>query len=155
MALAWILATACACRVSTADHPLVRAYLGAEPVTPTWRTDITPPVPTWSAEVELGGVAVTVSASGCIGGRFVARYSDERDARSVFTPGDYVYPAELRVARREHVVYGRASGPAGGIWSVTKVFAYDLDRRRLLASAEVDPAVLPPSAEPLAPQPER
>ena len=50
-------------------------------------------------------------------------------------------------------VYGMASGLAGGIKSTTKIFGYDLVGRRLLDASDVDPAILPPTAEPLEPRP--
>jgi hypothetical protein len=141
---------------STGKHsaapPLVRAYLGADPVTPIWNPEITPAELMWSKQIDLAGVTVTVSARCCVGQGFVAMYSDETSARLMFAPGDYVYPRELRVAIRERVAYGRASGLAGGVAQVTKVFAYDLERRHLLDSAEVDPALLPPAREPASPR---
>lgn len=137
------------------DHPLVRAYLGAEPVTPTWNPDIHPAEPMWNRQIGLGRVTVVVSARCCVGGRFVAQYSDESTPRVMFTPGDYVYPSEVRVASRGHVVYGRASGLAGGITQTTKIFAFDLDGRRLIEWLEVAPRLLPPVAEPLSPRPGR
>ena len=124
-------------------------------MSPVWNPDISPPEPMWSQRIELPGVSVTVAARCCVGQGFVARYSDESSPRTMFTPGDYVYPTELRVALREHVVYGRASGVAGGITMVTRIFAYDLDRRRLLESREVAPALLPPVREPASPRPLR
>ena len=75
--------------------------------------------------------------------------------RTVFTPGDYVYPNELRVSSRDHVVYGRASGLAGGITQTTKIFAYDLDAPGLVESAEVAPHLLPPAREAVSPRPGR
>lgn len=135
-------------KLEGADHPLVWAYLRAETVTPTWNPGISPAEPMWSRKIELAGVSVTVSARCCVGQGVVAWYSDESKPRTMFTPGDYIYPTELRIALNEHVVYGRASGAAGGIKQVTKIFAYDLDRRRLLQSVEVDPQVLPPVREP-------
>lgn len=141
--------------MKSADHPLVRAYLGAEPITPTWNPDIKPAEPIWNRRIDLGAVSVTVSAQCCVGGRFLAHYSDESSARVVFTPGDYVYPRELRFASHEHLVYGRATGLAGGITETTRIFAYDLDGRRLLESVEVDPRLLPPAREPLSPRPGR
>jgi len=146
---------ASSCTVKNADNPLVRAYLGAEPVTPTWNPNITPAEPMWNRLIDLGRVSVAVSARCCVGGRFVARYSDELSPRIMFTPGDYVYPSELRVASRDHVVYGRASGLAGGITKTTKIFAYDLDARGLVESVEVAPRLLPPMREPLSPRPGR
>lgn len=143
------------CKVKDPDHPLVRAYLSAEPVTPVWNPDISPPEPMWTQKIELPGASVTVSAQCCVGQGFVARFSGESSPRKVFTPGDYVYPTELRVAPREHVVYGRASGLAGGMRNVTKIFAYDLDRRRLVESVEIDPGLLPPVREPASPRPVR
>lgn len=155
-ALVLVLAgAASSCPVKSADHSLVRAYSSAEPITPTWNPDIKPPEPMWNREIDLGGVSVKVSARCCVGGRFAAQYSDEPSTRIVFTPGDYVYPSELRVAPPNHVVYGRASGLAGGITQTTKIFAYDLKGRRLLDSAEVDPRLLPPVQEPLSPRPSR
>jgi hypothetical protein len=59
------------------------------------------------------------------------------------------------MAPHAHVVYGRASGLAGGITETTKLFAYDLDGRRLLDSVEVDPGLLPPVRKPLSPRPSR
>jgi hypothetical protein len=143
------------CTVRDADNPLVRAYLGAEPVTPTWNPDIHPAEPMWNRQFDLGPVAALVSARCCVGGRFVAQYSDEPGPRIMFAPGDYVYPSELRVPPRGHVVYGRATGLAGGLTETTKIFAYDLDARRPVESLEVAPRLLSPVREPLSPRPGR
>lgn len=140
------------CAVKSPDHPLVHAYLAADLVVPTWNPEIHPAEPMSSRTIALKGASVTVTARCCVGQVFVAQYSDEASPRTIFAPGDYVYPRELRVASREHVVFGRASGLAGGMTEVTKIFAYDLDRRRLLDSLEVAPALLPPPREPDAPR---
>lgn len=139
--------------VKSPEPPLVKAYTAAEPVTPTWNPDISPREPVWNARVDLGTVSVTVSARCCVGGRFVAQYSDERDVRAVFQPGDYVYPRALRLDRQGRRVYGMASGLAAGINNTTRIFGYDLAARRLLDAVEVDPAILPPVTEPLEPRP--
>jgi hypothetical protein len=154
IAAALVIGSAAASRaIENADHPLVRAYLRAEPVTPAWNPDIHPAEPMWSRQIDLGRVAVIVSARCCVGGRFVAQYSDEPMPRVMFTPGDYVYPSELRVASRDRVVYGRATGLAGGITETTKIFAYDLAARRLIESVEVAPRLLPPVQAPPSPRP--
>jgi hypothetical protein len=148
-----VLVAGGACTVKDPDNPLVRAYLGAEPITPTWNPKIHPSEPMWNRQIDLGRVAVTVSAWCCVGGRFEAQYSDEPSPRIMFTPGDYVYPSELRVSSRGHVVYGRANGLAGGITETTKIFSYDLDARRLVESFEVAPRLLPPMQAPPSPRP--
>jgi hypothetical protein len=147
-----VLLATCA-TVKTPEHSLVKAYTAAEPVTPTWNPDITPTEPMWNARVDLGTVSVTVLARCCVGGRFVAQYSDERDLRVVFQPGDYVYPRALRLDRRGKRIYGMASGLAAGINNTTKIFGYDLAARRLLDAVEVEPHILPPAMEPLEPRP--
>lgn len=149
------LATLAACVVTNPEHPLVKAYFAAEPVTPTWNPEISPAEPTWNANMDIGAVSVTISARCCVGGRFSAKYADERDSRVMFQPGDYLYPRALRVDRRTSRVYGVASGLAGGIKSTTKIFGYDLAARRLVEAVEVDPSVLPPAAAPMEPRPPR
>jgi hypothetical protein len=148
-----VAGAAASCTIKNADHPLVQAYLGAEPVTPAWNPDIHPAEPMWNRQIDLGRTAVTVAARCCVGGRFVAQYSDESTPRVMFTPGDYVYPTELRVASRGHVLYGRASGLAGGITETTKIFSYDFDARRLVEAVEVAPRLLPPVKAPPSPRP--
>lgn len=158
IAAAVFLLVGCAtasCTIRNPDHPLVRAYLSAQPITPTWNPDIHPAEPMWNRQIDLGRATVTVSASCCVGGRFVAQYSDEPTRRILFTPGDYVYPSELRVGVRNRVVYGRASGLAGGLLETTKIFAYDLDARRLVGSIRVAPRLLPPVREPPSRRPGR
>jgi hypothetical protein len=143
------------CAVSNPEHPLVKAYSAAEAVTPTWNPEISPAEPMWNAKMDIGPVSVTISARCCVGGRFSALYSDERDARVIFQPGDYVYPRALRIDRRTSRVYGMASGLASGIKSTTKIFGYDLAARRLVEAVEVDPGVVPPAAGPMEPRPTR
>ncbi len=146
-----VAGAAAACTVKNGEHPLVRAFRAAEPVTPVWNPDISPPELMWTQRVELTRGAVTVSARCCVGEGFVAQFPDEASPRTVFMPGDYVYPSELRVG--EHVVYGRASGKAGGITNVTRIFAYDLNRRAMVETIEVEAGLLPPARAPASPRP--
>jgi len=143
------------CHAKKAEPNLVESFLDSNPIAPEWNPEISPAEPMWNWRTDLGRVVVSVAARCCVGGRFTAKYSDEPEARIMFLPGDYVYPTELRVARGAHIVYGRASGYAGGTTVVARIFAFDLERRLLIGSQSVDPGVLPPEVRPLGPRPTR
>jgi hypothetical protein len=144
-----------ACHAKNAEPTMVESFLDADPIAPEWNPEISPAEPMWNRRIDLGRVVVSVAARCCVGGRFTAKYSDEPETRIMFLPGDYVYPTELRVARGAHIVYGRASGYAGGTTVVTRIFAFDLERRLLIGSQSVDPRVLPPEVRPLGLRPTR
>jgi hypothetical protein len=151
---ATLSAASIACAVTDPDHPVVKSYLGAEPVTPSWSTKIRPSEPEWSSTVKLErGPTVTFTAWCCIGGRFEAQYSDEKRPRKMGVPGDYVYPEELRIDGGTLRAYGMASGLAGGISQKTVIFEFDIRRRATVAEVEVDRRILPAARKPEGPRP--
>jgi hypothetical protein len=151
---AWLRAGGGGPGTSDPNHPVVKSYLVATVVTPTWNPNISPSEPMWDLTLEPGnGQTVTVTAACCIGGRFLAKYGDETQPRIVGQPGDYVYPTELRVNRETRRVYGMARGLAGGIWHKTVIFEFDLVRRQQIGRVEVDDKILPPAVQPEGPKP--
>lgn len=144
--------SASACRPAGPDHPLVRAYLAAEVVAPSWNPAIRPREPMWRHEVRLaGGTAVVLEGACCVGGRFTARYADEPSPRIMASGGDYVYPQELRLDAAGGRAFARAGGAEAGLRRVTVLFEYDLERREPVARVEVDAGVLPEARRPEGP----
>jgi hypothetical protein len=152
--LAVLVAGGGGCTVTDPSHPVVKSYLAAEVLTPTWSHSIRPSEPAWSHILDVGsGVTATVTAACCVGGRFRAQYSDEKEPRIIGIPGDYLYPRELRLDRIALRVYGMASGLAGGIYLKTVIFEFDLARRKAVAEVDVDLKILPAVREPEGPKP--
>jgi len=79
-----------------------------------------------------------------VSGNVVIRYLPDGPELTAVRPGDYIYPSDVRVDEARGVLYVKARGLAAGIWQETWLYEYDLQRRRELARALVDPSVLPP-----------
>jgi hypothetical protein len=153
-ALLVILGAGSGCAITDPSHPVVRAYLAAEVVAPTWNSNIHPSEPGWSTTLDIpSGVTVTLTARCCVGGRFRAKYSDELESRNVGNPGDYVYPLEMRMDRKTLHAFGMASGLAGGVSEKTVIFQYDLTRRQAIGQVEVSRKILPEPRKPDGPRP--
>ena len=77
-------------------------------------------------------------------GRITLQY--EADGREVVAvdAGDYIYPDDVRLNEGRDRLYVKASGLAGGIWHETRLYEYDLVKRRQVRKTRVHPDVIPP-----------
>jgi hypothetical protein len=78
-----------------------------------------------------------------VGGTIQIRYGPEADLVAV-SPGDDIYPTDVRTDSARTHLYVKAQGLAGGISEQTWLYDYDLQQRRQVARLLVDPRGLPP-----------
>ena len=99
---------------------------------------------TWDATLTLtDGSKVVVSGGQLPGGRITVRYLATGRELEAANAGDYVYPSDVRLDPQNNHLYVKASGLAGGIWSETWLFEYDLRGQRLVARRKVVNDALP------------
>lgn len=130
--------TATFCTVSRTRNALVRAYLEAEPVTPIWNVEVHPAEPMWNRQIDVGHLAVTVSARCCVGGNFVAQYSDEPGPRVMFTPGDYVLRLRPRRSPPPRII-GRCPASSAARAGAARLATGSLGERTLQAKRSASP----------------
>ena len=78
------------------------------------------------------------------GGQIDLKYIPDGQEIVAADPGDYIYPADVRVDHARERLFIKASGaPAALGGPQTWLFEYDVARRRQTARVRVDPTVLP------------
>jgi len=141
-------------RITSPDHPTVKAFNASKSLIPVWSKNVQPPVHEWNEVLNVGEkLTLRVSALQTVGGKFYGQYSDEQESRLIGNPGDYVYPCALRFDAANSRVFGVASGLAAGIQQATILFEFDTRSRQLIHTYHVDPKLLPPEPAPLAKAP--
>jgi hypothetical protein len=122
---------------------LIDAYTAAACVEPT-SADGVPPTRNWdSALTVAGGPKARVQGGQYPGGGIAIRYEHSGWIKAV-QPGDYIYPADVRLNDRHDRLYVKASGFAAGIWNQTWLYEYDLVKRTAVRKHRVHPDALPP-----------
>ena len=102
----------------------------------------------WDETFDLGsGVSVRIDAACSVGGGVGGRYSDEPTPRTLASPGDDVYPCDLRIDWMQMRLYVRAQGLSSGFFERTELYEYDLQARRSPRQAVVEPTILPPQCD--------
>ena len=138
--------------VSTKENKVVKAFLAARSIEPNWNPSIYPPVHNWDQSLNLhNGLSFSIKAYQCVGGKFEGRYSDEPDFKIIATPGDYIYPCDIRIDNDSKYLFCKASGWAAGIFQETIIFQFDLQKRKIFQRVIVDPRILPEDPKPLTP----
>ena len=137
-----VVATGCA--VPKRQHRLIDHYAAAACVALSTTPTVRPPVREWDAMVRTSrGQALRLSGAQAVSGRIVAR-DETGTVHVVADAGDYVYPDDVRADAETDRVFVKASGLAGGLFSETWLFEYDLRNFRQVGKIRVDPTVLPP-----------
>ena len=133
------------CQRALRSGTLIDHYRGAGCVQPNIAKGVTPPTRGWDATITVpGGLTIRIMAANMVSGNVGIRYLPDGPELTAVRPGDYIYPSDVRVDEARGVLYVKARGLAAGIWQETWLYEYDLQRRRELARALVDPSVLPP-----------
>jgi hypothetical protein len=140
--------------VSSPDDPIIKAFINAHSLVPTWNARIYPPVVSWDQKVDLGcGLTFVVLADEFVEGRFEAKLPNESTTRTMVIPGDYVYPCAIRINHDSKRMYFKASGLVGGLYPETRIYEYDPLKWQLVSMIVVDQKILPQDPQPLEPRP--
>jgi len=95
--------------------------------------------PKWRNEIHLNnGLQVRIEGFGFVGGEVVAIYGDDNKSRLVAHPGDYVYPSEIRIDPSRQRLYVLANGFAAGIWKETRLYEFDLVKRKQISFSHIN-----------------
>lgn len=98
----------------------------------------------WNADLTLwNGSKVVVQAAAMPGGIVTVTHPSTGERFVAAAAGDYVYPDDIRIDRQTDRLYIIASGLAGGLWSRTVLFEYDLRSQRQTARRGVKDKDLP------------
>jgi hypothetical protein len=139
-----VLLSGSSCHNPARSGRLIEAYKRATCVAPTLANGVRPDTRGWDTPVEIvGGAKATVEGAQMVGGRVTLHYLPDGPSVPAAVPGDYVYPADVRINDGHDRLYVKASGSAGGIWEETWLYEYDLKNRRQVRKQLVDPSVLP------------
>lgn len=133
------------CVMPVSDSPLIARYAAAVCIQPT--TD-SANERSWEGDLVLPtGARVIVRAAQMPGGRVEVSYPGGAAPTIAVSPGDYIYPADLRVDLSSGLLYVKARGLAAGISKETWLFEYDLRSQKLVDRVRVKADALPPECQ--------
>ena len=140
-----VLLGACLAAPRNSTESLLAEYKAATCLPLTTNLEIWPRTTrSWNATVTLkDGSKVTVKAATMPGGLVTVSYPASGQQFVAANAGDYVYPYDIRIDNQNDRLYIVASGLAGGIWSRTVLFEYDLAEHRETARRGVRDKDLP------------
>lgn len=127
------------------EGAIIEKYTRAECVPVRFGPNITPPTRAWDHSLTLrGGGVVHISGAQMPGGQIDVRFQPDGAEQVAADPGDYIYPADVRVDAGGELLYVKASGYRAIGGKETWLFEYDMRQRRQRGRALVDRNVLPP-----------
>ena len=132
-------------KISSSEHPALLAYLAAKPIPSSPSQNIQPAKPQWDHTFNLPNqITLRVQATGWISGHFSGLYSDESKPRDLGTPGDYIYPSDLRQSADQKFIFCLASGylPFGSPEAVTNLYQFDIQKREIIHEFRVTQGLL-------------
>jgi hypothetical protein len=126
------------------DAPIIKKYGVAACVPLSTSPRIAPDAREWNATLTLrSGTKVLIRGAQVPGGRVEAFYPDQNRNVVAADPGDYVYPADVRLDAQNGLLYVKAYGLAGGVAEQTLLFEFDLHGQRIVERLQVRNGVLP------------
>jgi hypothetical protein len=130
-------------KVST--QSLLTMYNAAACIPPTISPNILPKTTrSWHAELALSdGSKILIKAAEMPGGLVTVTDLSSGERFVAANAGDYVYPDDIRIDKRDDRLYVIARGLAGGIWRRTVLFQYNLQAHRQTARRGVRGKDLP------------
>jgi hypothetical protein len=132
-----------ACTYPTSNSPIIVKYRAAECIPFSVHPRIQPRTREWDYNITLSdGVKVEIEGAQSPGGRVAAFYGIKREYAAAADPGDYIYPSDIRLNRRDELLYVKAYGSAGGFATQTWLFEYDLRQRAIIKRLRVTNGVL-------------
>lgn len=133
------------CNRAIRSGPLVTGYESAECIPVHFGPGITPPTRSWDDSLTTSsGQVVHISGAQMPGGRISVRYGSDVADIVAADAGDYIYPADVRVDQARNRLFVRASGvPAASGGLQVWLFEFDLNHRKEIDRARIDPSVLP------------
>ena len=136
--------TGMSCHRPARSGALINAYKAASCVVPTFAKGVQPPTRGWDATLAIaGGSKATVEGADMVGGSISVRYEPDGLTVIAAQPGDYIYPADVRINENHDRLYIKARGFAAGIWAETWLFEYAVQKRKRVQKQRVHPDVLP------------
>jgi len=136
------------CGNPTSHDVIMQNYIAAECVPLSVHPRIYPPTREWDYIMRLRtGSKVHIKGAQAPVGRIDISYDSEERSSIAADPGDYIYPADLRVDRQNERLYVKAHGPAGGFSIETWLFEFDLNTRVILKRIKVKNGVLTAECE--------
>ncbi len=140
MLLSWLVS----CQSPISRDSVIDRYKAAVCLPPSKTLNIQPRAREWASALTLSnGNKVIVTGAQIPGGQVQVYFVSTGESFVAIDPGDYIYPAELRINAANNILYLKASGLAGGIQEQTWMFEYDLCRQRLIARVKVSNGLLP------------
>lgn len=132
-----------ACRGPVQQSPLIDRYRTATCLPPNGHPDFPGSERAWNHQIKTrkGAEFVVVGFQGP-GARVLLRERSAGAQVEVASPGDYVYPVDVRYDAASEVLYVKAEGLAGGISRETWLFEFEIAERKS-ARVQVDPGVMP------------
>jgi hypothetical protein len=146
--LLFALTSLCSCDRPAQRDELIDRYRTAACIPVTLRDS--PPTRTWDFKTTMeDGTVVWITGVRAPGGRVLAQFGAARDHTEVANAGDYMYPADVRVDRKNQRLFVKASGlPAIGSKAETWLFEYDLRQRREVRRLAVSESAMPSECKP-------
>ncbi len=146
----WIIVTlgstilVCSCTTPTPNSPIIRKYITAECIPFSAHPIIQPHTREWDYTMVLSnGIEAQIQGAQSTGGHVAVSYGPEREVVVAANPGDYIYPSDVRMNRRDELLYVKARGPAGGLTIETWLFEYNLKTRTIISRVQVTNNILP------------
>jgi hypothetical protein len=134
-AIAWC---ATACRGPVSNAPIIDHYRAAACIPFSANPKVSPHTREWDTALTLSnGLKVVVGGAQFPGGRVNVHYLATGRESVAASPGDYVYPSDVRLNAHDDLLFVKASGLAGGIRQETWLFEYDLRGQRLMERRQV------------------
>jgi hypothetical protein len=97
----------------------------------------------WDYQMRTDKDLIQVFGMAIPGGNIRLKYASDGRQEIAADPGDYIYPADVRLDRGNERLYVKASGsPAGFGGDQSWLFEYDLSQRHQVKRVRVDPSVL-------------
>lgn len=139
-----VLGMLSACTRTIRSGAIIDGYNGAECIPVQFGPGITPPTRAWDYSIATRrGVTVHISGAEMPGGRIDLGYLPDGPDIVAADAGDYIYPADVRLDQSREKLYSKASGvPAAFGGPQTWLFEFDLNSRKQIGRARVDPKVL-------------
>jgi len=134
----------CSCRTPTSNSPIIGKYIAAECIPFSVHPIVYPHTREWDYTMVLSnGVNTRIQGAQSVGGRITVSYGPQREFVVAANPGDYIYPSDVRMNRRDEILYVKAQGPAGGLAVETWLFEYNLKTRTILGRVQITNNILP------------
>jgi hypothetical protein len=136
------------CSSAVRSGDLIERYKNAECIAPVRKSASSR---SWSYKARIqNGEEVLVDGIEAPGGVVAVTFGSTGQREIAVRPGDYIYPADVRIDAKRQLLYVKAHGRRA--WTVrpvteTLLFEYSLPLRKQTNRQLVDPVALPPECQ--------